>query len=118
MHSAVQTAVVTIISYKPLSGLNSARYTRHYGSYMPSSPLGVYKPLPRQEQPDCETRWPWLDSLHVVSHSYIEQWTIATENADSPCHCLVWVPDPRRDLAPRLATVMAPTCDESVILAQ
>ena len=37
MHSAVQIAVVTIISYKPLSGL---RCTRQYGSYMPSSPLG------------------------------------------------------------------------------
>ena len=47
MHSAVQTAVVTIISYKPLSGLNFARYTGQYGSYMPSSPLGVYKPLLR-----------------------------------------------------------------------
>ena len=46
MHRAVQTAVVTIISYKPLSGLNFARYTGQYGSYMPSSPLGVYKPLP------------------------------------------------------------------------
>ena len=45
MHSAVQTAVITIISYKPLSGLNFARYTGQYGSYMPSSPLGVYKPL-------------------------------------------------------------------------
>ena len=45
MHSAVQIAVVTIISYKPLSGLNFARYTGQYGSYMPSSPLGVYKPL-------------------------------------------------------------------------
>ena len=45
MHRAVQTAVVTIISYKPLSGLNFARYTGQYGSYMPSSPLGVYKPL-------------------------------------------------------------------------
>ena len=45
MHSAVQTAVVTIISYKPLSGLNFARYTGQYGSYVPSSPLGVYKPL-------------------------------------------------------------------------
>ena len=45
MHSAVQTAAVTIISYKPLSGLNCARYTGQYGSYMPSSPLGVYKPL-------------------------------------------------------------------------
>ena len=45
MHSAVQTAVVTIISYKPLSGLNFARYTEQYGSYMPSSPLGVYKPM-------------------------------------------------------------------------
>ena len=45
MHSAVQTAVVTIICYKPLSGLNFARYTGQYGSYMPSSPLGVYKPL-------------------------------------------------------------------------
>ena len=41
MHSAVQTAVVTI----PLSGLNFARYTGQYGSYMPSSPLEVYKPL-------------------------------------------------------------------------
>ena len=46
MHSAVQTAVVSIISYKPLSGLNFARYAGQYGSYMPSSPLGVYKPLP------------------------------------------------------------------------
>ena len=45
MHSAVQTAAVTIISYKPLSDLNFARYLQHYGSYMPSSPLGVYKPL-------------------------------------------------------------------------
>ena len=33
MHSA---AVVIIISCKPL---NFARYTEHYGSYMPSSPL-------------------------------------------------------------------------------
>ena len=45
MHSAVQTAAVSIISYKPLSDLNFARYIQHYGSYMPSSPLGVYKPL-------------------------------------------------------------------------
>ena len=45
MHSAIQTAVVTIVSYKPLSGLNFARYTEQYGSYMPTSPLGVYKPL-------------------------------------------------------------------------
>ena len=45
MHCAVQTAVVTIISYKPLSDLNFARYTGQYGSYMPSSPSGVYKPL-------------------------------------------------------------------------
>ena len=49
MHSAVQTAVVTIISYKPLSGLNFARYTEQYtgqyGSYRPSSPLGYDKPL-------------------------------------------------------------------------
>ena len=44
-HSAVQTAVVIIISYKLLSGLNFARYTEQYGSYVPSSPLGVYKPL-------------------------------------------------------------------------
>ena len=38
MHSAVQTAAVTIISYKLL---NFARYmyTQHYGSYMPSTPL-------------------------------------------------------------------------------
>ena len=45
MHSAIQTAVATIVSYKPLSGLNFARYTGQYGSYMPSSPLGVYKPM-------------------------------------------------------------------------
>ena len=45
MHSAVQTGIVTIISYKPLSGLNFARCTAVYVSYMPSSPLGVYKPL-------------------------------------------------------------------------
>ena len=25
--------------------MNFARYTGQYGSYMPSSPLGVYKPL-------------------------------------------------------------------------
>ena len=40
MHSAVQTAAVTIIGYKPLADLNFARYTQHYGSYMPSRPLG------------------------------------------------------------------------------
>ena len=41
MHSA---ANVTIISYKPLSGLNFTRYTQHYGSYMPSSPLESISP--------------------------------------------------------------------------
>ena len=40
MHSEIQTAAVTIISYKPLSDLNFARYTGQYGSCMPSSPLG------------------------------------------------------------------------------
>ena len=48
VHYGVQTADVTIISYKPLSGLNFARYTGHYCSCMPSSPLhdfGVYKLL-------------------------------------------------------------------------
>ena len=48
MHSAVQTAAVTIISYKLLPDLNFARYTQHYGSCiacMPSSLLEVYKPL-------------------------------------------------------------------------
>ena len=44
MHSAVQTANVTIISYQPLSDLNFARYTQHYGSYMPSSPLESISP--------------------------------------------------------------------------
>ena len=44
MHSAVQTAVVTVVSYKPLSGLNFARCTEQYGSYMPSSPLGSISP--------------------------------------------------------------------------
>ena len=45
MYSAVQTAVVTMISYKPLSSLNFARYTEQYGSYMPSSLWGLYKLL-------------------------------------------------------------------------
>ena len=40
MHSEVQTATVTIISYKPLSELNFARYA---GSTA-LSPFGVYKP--------------------------------------------------------------------------
>ena len=44
MHSEVQTAAVTIISYKPLSDLNFARYTGQYGSYMPYSPLGSISP--------------------------------------------------------------------------
>ena len=44
MHSESQTAAVTIISYKPLSDLNFARYTGHYGSYMPSPPLGSISP--------------------------------------------------------------------------
>ena len=44
--SAVQTAAVTIISYKPLSHLNFARYTeQYYGSYMPSSPFGSIQAL-------------------------------------------------------------------------
>ena len=46
MHSEIQMAAVTIISYKPLSDLNFARYTRtgQYGSYMPSSHLGSISP--------------------------------------------------------------------------
>ena len=40
MHSTVPAAVA-IISYKLL---NFARYTDHYGSYMPSSPLGSISP--------------------------------------------------------------------------
>ena len=44
MHSESQTAAVTIISCKPLSDLNFARYTGHYGSYMPSPPLGSISP--------------------------------------------------------------------------
>ena len=42
--NAIQTASVTIISYKPLSELNFARYTIMYGSYMPSPPLGSISP--------------------------------------------------------------------------
>ena len=42
MHSEVQRAAVTIISYKPLSDLNFARYTGQYGSCMPS--LGSVSP--------------------------------------------------------------------------
>ena len=45
MHSAVQTAAVTIISYKPLSDLNFARYTQHYGRVHALFSFGVYKPL-------------------------------------------------------------------------
>ncbi len=63
MYSAVQTAVVTIISYKPLSGLNFARYTGQYGSYMPSSPLGVYKPLVIMMQGTGRILCPWLDII-------------------------------------------------------
>ena len=37
MHSAVQTADVTIISYKPLSGLNFARCTGYYCRYVSPS---------------------------------------------------------------------------------
>ena len=44
MLSAVQTADATIISYKPLSDLNFARYTQHYGSYMSPSPLESINP--------------------------------------------------------------------------
>ena len=42
--NAIQTAAVTIISYKPLSDLNFVTYTQHYGSYMPSPPLGSISP--------------------------------------------------------------------------
>ena len=44
MHTCreVQTAAVTIISYKPLSDLNFARHT---GQLHALSPFGVYKPL-------------------------------------------------------------------------
>ena len=44
VHYGVQTADVTIISYKPLSGLNFARLAGHYCSCMPSSPLGFISP--------------------------------------------------------------------------
>ena len=40
----MQTAAVTIISNKPLSDLNFAWYTQHYGSYMSSSPLEFISP--------------------------------------------------------------------------
>ena len=39
IRDAVQTAAVTI-----MSDLNFARYKQHYGSYMPSSPLGSISP--------------------------------------------------------------------------
>ena len=45
MHSAVQTAAVTIISYKALSDLNFARYTQHYRQLHALFSFGVYKPL-------------------------------------------------------------------------
>ena len=42
--NAVQTAAVSIISYKPLSDLNFARDTIMYGSYMPSPSLRSISP--------------------------------------------------------------------------
>ena len=42
--NAVQTAAVSIISYKPLSDLNFARDTIMYGSFMPSPSLGSISP--------------------------------------------------------------------------
>ena len=44
MHSEIQIAAVTIISYKPLSDLNFAMYTGQCGSCMPSSTLGSISP--------------------------------------------------------------------------
>ena len=46
MHSEILIAAITIISYKPLSDLNFARYTGHYSSCMLSSPLGSISPCP------------------------------------------------------------------------
>ena len=46
MHSAVQRAVITTISYKPLSGLNFAGYSEQYGSIKHALfPFEVCKPL-------------------------------------------------------------------------
>ena len=48
MLSESQTAAVTIISYKPPSDLNFARYTGHVVWHVQLhalSPFGVYKPL-------------------------------------------------------------------------
>ena len=45
MHSAVQTTDVTIISYKPLSGLNLLGTHNTMAVTCPQAfPLGVYKP--------------------------------------------------------------------------
>ena len=41
MYGAVQTAAITIISYKPLSDLNFTRYTQLHALL----PFAVYKPL-------------------------------------------------------------------------
>ena len=60
MHIAIQTAVVTIISYNPLSGLNFARCTGQYGSYMPSSPLGSISPFMNLDVPPVKN---FLSSL-------------------------------------------------------
>ena len=40
-----QQLLATIISYKPPSDFNFARYTIMYGSYMPSPALGINEPL-------------------------------------------------------------------------
>ena len=46
MHSAIQTAAVTTISYEPLSDLNFARYTQHYIWQLHALfSFGGYKPL-------------------------------------------------------------------------
>ena len=49
----IQTAVVTIISYKPPSGLSllGLYSVEQYSSYMPSSPLGSISPRPINVMP-------------------------------------------------------------------
>ena len=76
MHSAVQTAVVTIISYKSLSDLNFARYTEQYGSYMPSSPLGSTSSSYTKCDCCCMING-WLAMAHLVFLFSIEGVTIS-----------------------------------------
>ena len=63
MYSAVQTAAVTIINYKPLSGLNFTRYTHIRQIY--TSLWGLYNAGPSKLHQQCREHY----STHASSLS-------------------------------------------------